>query len=134
MEKRQASDFSRAVGAALRGRYRKAGLSQENVADQTGIKYGTLRRMIAGEAEINVYDLALIAKVAGVTPTDVVEEAVRDIGGIEALSVPTDTTDEVATKRKQREAVTMPGGAFEDQVQKAATRDDELDSPEPDAP
>lgn len=107
--RRQASAISRAVGDVILGRYKRLRLSQADLSERTGISVTTMRRLIAGEAEFDVEQLLVIANTLGVSAADILREAEDDVlagAGRSGLS----------------------GLPF------AATRDPELDSPEPDAP
>lgn len=136
-------DLNSAVGDALRGEYKKRNLRLEDVAAASGIPYSTLRKKIAGDSPIFAGEVVVVAQVIGDLsgiPIDrgaagVIDDAIKLAGGVDRLmSEVRSTTDELATKRKQREAATMPVGSLEEQDQRAATRDPEMDTDEPPAP
>lgn len=134
--KRTASEYTQAVADALTGRYKAKRWNLEKLSEKTGIKYFTLRRMMAGEAEINVRELRIICGVLGVSAEAVLDEALNEYGGIDKLvSEATDTTDDLEAKRrqKQKEAAAMSVDELEAQKH-AAVRDRELDTDEPDLP
>ena len=133
--------------AAIRIGSRK--LSVERLAAESGVAYGTLRRILAGKLDVNIGDLAALVSVINLyrrtplTVAEVVEASVARAGGmskiveefgITPLSEVPATTDELADRRrKQEEAAAMTVEELED-VAGAATRDAELDSDEPDLP
>lgn len=84
-KKREATPYSAAVGAVLVSKYKKKRWNIEKVADRSGLNKYTLRRMFAGETDIEVDDLVIICRTLGVDYTAVLDEALEDIGGFEAL-------------------------------------------------
>lgn len=135
-QKRTASPYTQAIADALTGRYKAKRWNLEKLAEKTGIRYFTLRRMMAGEAEINVREMQIICGVLGVTVESVYDEALAVYGGLEKLvSEAVATTDDLAAKRlqKQQEAAAMSVDELEQQ-RNAAVRDRELDEDEPELP
>lgn len=134
-----ASAFSRAAGAELLARYKKAGWSQERLSAETGIKYTTLRRIISGRAEMDLDQLGRICAVINVDPLKVIDVALDDIGGLPALM------SEVASIQEHLAPVTPigPGPLAEEateeieQLEAAATtftgRDDSKQPEHPDS-
>ena len=74
--KREATDYSVAVADVILGLYKAKRWNQARLAKRSGIKEGTLRRMIAGESEISARDLSLLAAVLGTTPQEILEDLV----------------------------------------------------------
>jgi DNA-binding transcriptional regulator YdaS (Cro superfamily) len=129
--------LNRMVGKAIRSEYEKRDYTLETFAPLTGVPYSTLRKKIAGASPIFAAELITIAAAIGgeMTPEFLMDEAVKLYGGqARLMSDAADTTDELDTKRKQRDAAAMSGGTLDEMDQKAATLDDELDTPEPEAP
>jgi transcriptional regulator with XRE-family HTH domain len=128
--KREATDYSVAVADVILGLYKAKRWNQARLAKRSGIKEGTLRRMIAGESEISARDLSLLAAVLGTTPQEILDQALREYGGLEALvSEVAVTTDDLDAKRKEKaRSLTIEEIETEDA---AATRDPELDADEP---
>jgi predicted transcriptional regulator len=136
-------DLNTAVGRVLKTRYRERDLLLEDVAARAGIPYSTLRKKLAGDSPIFASEVVVLTEAIGAMSdrpikdgaAGVIETAIDLFGGIDrVMSEVRSTTDELATKRKQREAAAMPIGSLEEQDQIAATRDQELDTDEPDAP
>ena len=131
---RKASDFSSAVAAVIVSKYKKKRMTQEGLAAATGISYTTLRRMMAGESEIEVADLGKLCAAIGIDPGAVLAEALEDIGGIEKLapvSEDSSTKDDLETRRLQKEAEQMSVAEIERNAI-AATEDAERRTDEPD--
>jgi len=84
-EKREATAYSKAVGDAILGRYKAKRWNQTTLAEKIGARPGTLRRMVAGETEISVRNLQLIATALGTTPQEILDDALEAYGGVERL-------------------------------------------------
>lgn len=134
------------MAAELRAERSASNLTIEQLAVASGVAESTLKRVLKGTIDVNVADLAAIAAAftaAGrtssigkpVTPQELMQRAVKRAGGYETLvSSVSDTTDELADRRRrQAEAASMTVEELERQPH-AATRDSELDADEPDAP
>jgi transcriptional regulator with XRE-family HTH domain len=85
VEKREASEFSKAVGNVIFGRYKGKRWNQDRLSEKIGVKPGTLRRMIAGETEIGARQLQLIATVLDTTAQSILDEALSEYGGLDRL-------------------------------------------------
>jgi transcriptional regulator with XRE-family HTH domain len=83
---RNASPLSVAVGAVIRGRYRKVQMSQARLAYLTGIKLTTLQRLVAGKAEFDTDQLYLIAVVLGTTVASLLDEAEHDLAHLSKVT------------------------------------------------
>ena len=127
---RKASALSTALGAVIRGRYKKIGMSQETLAQLTGITITTIQRAVAGKAELDMDQVFAIADSLNTSATSLIAEAEADLGRLE-LSGASSTPISIDTKRKQNEARAMTVEQIEAQKH-AATRDTEMDTDEPD--
>ena len=125
-EQRDAGPFSTAMGRVLKGEYVKAGLTLDVLAERAGIPYYTLRRKIAGQSPLNMDEFFAVVQAIGADAGQLLKEA-------DLMSDVARTKNQLDTKRQQREAAAMSDRALEGQ-KKAATRDDELDTGEPEAP
>lgn len=134
------SKLNKAMAAEIRGERVARELTQEQLAEASGISYSTIKRIERGHVDISTGDLGAIAAVLSdqegpeVGPHQLMERAVTRAGGYETLlsEVPS-TNDDLRTKRKQNEARAMTVEQIESQPH-AATRDPELDTDEPPAP
>lgn len=130
------SRLNQAMAAEIRGERVARDLTQERLAEASGISYSTIKRIERGKVDISTGDLGAIASVFSnqepeVGPHQLMERAVTRAGGYETLlSVAASKTDDLHTKRKQNEARAMTVEQIESQ-QHAATRDPELDTDEP---
>lgn len=79
------SPFDVALGAVVRSKRTKKGLSQQTVAEMAGIPMSNYRRREEGSNEITVSELHRIAPAVGVPAVKLVEEALDDYGGLEKL-------------------------------------------------
>lgn len=85
------SEFDVRLGAVVRSQRVKAKIAQQALAEQAGIPMSNYRRREDGINEITVSELERIAHAlaphlpGGTTPLKLVEEALRDYGGIEKL-------------------------------------------------
>lgn len=79
------SPFDVALGAVVRSKRTKKGLSQQAVAEMAGIAMSNYRRREDGRNEITVSELYRIAPAVGVSALKLVEEALEDYGGMEKL-------------------------------------------------
>jgi transcriptional regulator with XRE-family HTH domain len=69
------TDFDRAVSAYIRGTAGIKKLSQTEMAERTGISFGSFRRYWHGESSITLGDFRLILQALDVTP----EQATKEI-------------------------------------------------------
>lgn len=97
---RKASALSAALGAVVRGRYRKAGISQETLAARSGLTLTTVQRLVAGKAEFDVDQMYGIAEALSTTPSALIAEAERDLRPI-GLSDVSSTPISIHTKRSE---------------------------------
>lgn len=79
VEKRSASDLSKAVGAVIVGRHKKKGLNQAQLAAAIGISPTTMQRLLSGKAEFDVDQLGKIADALQTTAVSIIQEAEKDL-------------------------------------------------------
>ncbi len=135
------SKFNVAIVNELVGLRAKRGLTVEQLAQRSGLTFGTLRNILRGKIDVQMADLLLIVKALDGTIEQVVADAFREVGGEdEALSdvrsivdARRGTGDELAAKRRTKAAADMSVEELEGE-RHAATRDSELDSDEPELP
>lgn len=112
------------------------------LAEKTGISDATINRMWSDDPrDINITQITWLAALLGVTPQKLVERAVEEAGGLgaimaeleSALSAESATTDDLTTRRLQKEAEQMSAAEIEESAI-AATEDAERRTPEPETP
>lgn len=136
---KKTSEFDAKLGAVVRSKRIKRGLSQVQAAEATGIPLSNYQRREAGTNEISVSELKRIAKVVGVSAADMAEEALKDFGGMEKLIAEHVGMSEApvsleAHREKKKSVADMTVDEIESMQTKAATHNDELDQDEPEAP
>lgn len=77
VENREASDLSRRVAAELKAAQARGRWTWTAVEEATGIPHRTMQRMLNGQVDIPVAKLMLICEAAGISVTDVIDEATR---------------------------------------------------------
>lgn len=93
--KKVISDFDIKLGEAIayaRQDPEKTRLTQEELAEATGIPLSTLQRREKGANEVTVSELERIAHAIGTTPAAIVNKALAAYGGIERLMAENRTT------------------------------------------
>lgn len=131
------SEFDARLGSVVRSKRVKAGLSRAQLAEATGIPEANLKRRESGTNEITVSELERIARAVGVPAAELVEEALKDYGGIDKLidehigvsDVPISLDDH----RKRRTPADMTEEEWEGQ-RSAANTDPEIGLDEPEQP
>lgn len=120
-----------AMAATLRGERAKKGWTQEDLAARSGLNLSTLKRILKGERDINVNQIAALAEAFGVSPAKLVADATEELS---AMSAAAPTMSELEKKRiaKQAEAQSKTTDQLENENRRAATIDAELDTDEPD--
>ena len=68
-------DLAREIGQQIRAERVAAGLTQAELADQSGVPFGTLRRIERSERPVGMGQLSLIARALGVKASEIVETA-----------------------------------------------------------
>lgn len=128
--------FDAALGRVVASKRIRAGLSQADLAERSGLPLTNLSRVENGNRSLTVAELETIADVVRAAAGVMAEEAVDLYGGVDKLmSEARGKNDDLATKRAQKAATQLTPEEIERIEQKAAQRRDaETDAPEPDAP
>ncbi|WP_336629953.1 MULTISPECIES: helix-turn-helix domain-containing protein [unclassified Microbacterium] len=79
------SSFDVCLGAVVRSKRAKLGMTQEALSSSTGIPMSNLKRREDGRNEITVSELYRIAAAVKVPAVSLVEEALDDYGGMDKL-------------------------------------------------
>lgn len=74
---RKASDLSRRVAIELKNAQRRKEFTWTAIEEATGITHATMMRMINGQTDIPINRLMLICEAAGISVTEVIEDATR---------------------------------------------------------
>lgn len=120
-------DINRAVAAELRAAKGVAKLPVRVLVERTGIPTATLNRLLNGERDIKVSQLYALTDALNVSPVKLVERAVQratdEAAAAETSAAPSNV---IPLRSTQAEDLDNYGGA------RAAYRDDEADTDEPD--
>lgn len=100
-------------------------ITVKELALRSGIAYGTLNRILSGERDINVTQIARIAAALDVKPEKLVTGAVERMGGLDALV--SEVQSKNVTPLRRVEDFTLEEL---DKEQYAANRDKEADTDE----
>lgn len=79
------SEFDICLGLVVKSKRVKAGLTRAAMAEMTGIPEANLKRREEGRNEITSSELYRIADIVDVPANELVEEALKDYGGMEKL-------------------------------------------------
>lgn len=79
------SNFDVRLGAVVKSKRVKASETRASMSAKTGIPEANLKRREEGRNEITVSELERIGGVVGVPPAEMVEEALKDYGGLDKL-------------------------------------------------
>lgn len=135
---KKTSEFDAKLGAVVRSKRIKRGLSQAQAAEAAGIPLSNYQRREAGTNEITVSEIKRIAEVVGVSAGEMAEEALKDFGGMAKLIAEhvgmSEAPVSLDAHREKKNVADMSVDEIESMQKKAATHDDELDQDEPDAP
>lgn len=131
------SDFDVRLGNVIRAKRTKMRMSQNELADASGIAMSNLQRRENGKIEITVSEIKRIAEALGVPAHELVDEALKDYGGIDKLidehigvsDVPISLDDH----RKRRTPADMTEEEWEGE-RSAANTDPEIGLDEPEQP
>lgn len=74
---REASDLSKRVAAELRAAQARRKFTWTSIEEATGIPHITMYRMLSGKVDIPVAKLMLICEAAGLSVTDILDDAAR---------------------------------------------------------
>jgi transcriptional regulator with XRE-family HTH domain len=133
------SAMNRALAAEIRAERGAKQITVRDLADQAQMAVSTLNRVLAGERDINITQMALLAHALDTTPESLVRKAVERAGGVEVLveevaasrqssGEVSDVAGNVTPIRKRPEDLTTD--EIEAAARKAATRDAEMDTDE----
>lgn len=116
------SEFTRAVGAEVRGFIRSRGLSQTDVADQLGRSQSYVSLRVNGKAAFDMDDVDGIAKLMGLDGVEFLQRVAKRVAEDRAV------TDELSDRRARIAAAsdTRPHAAYDsnDGIPESATEDD----------
>lgn len=91
------SSFDICLGRVVKSKRVKAGLTRARMAELTGIAEANLKRREEGKNEITSSELYRIAAAVSVAAHELVDEALKDYGGMDKLlDEHTATSDDVA--------------------------------------
>lgn len=82
---KKTSDFDVRLGNVIRAKRTKIRMSQNELADASGIAMSNLQRRENGKIEITVSEIKRIAEALGVPAHELVDEALKDFGGMDKL-------------------------------------------------
>lgn len=131
------------MASELRAERAAARLTLDELVANSGVALSTLKRVLAGTIDVNMPDLAMLAKALGdaqgkmLTLEELVERAVKRAGGYDVVyaclpQMPDNAVSDVPTNvtpiRKRVEDMTVD--EIEAIEKKAATRDPEMDTDE----
>lgn len=119
---------NRATSRVLDSARSLAGLTQQQLADRSGLSIVTVQKILSGEQATKIPQFMALAKGADADPGALLDQIETVAKRMSAVAV---TSNDIDTKRKQNEARTMTVEQIE-ALPHAATRDPEMDSPEPD--
>lgn len=135
--------INKAMASELRAERAAAKLTLDELVANSGVALSTLKRVLAGTIDVNMPDLAMLAKALGdaqgkmLTIEELVERAVKRAGGYDVVyadlpQMPENAVSDVPTNvtpiRKRVEDMTVD--EIEAIEKKAATRDPEMDTDE----
>lgn len=77
-----------AAADVLTGYYKRARMSQSELAEASGIPATSLQKKLKGNAPITAHDLVVLSDAIGVDPATVMSEIMREVEKHEAADVP----------------------------------------------
>lgn len=131
------SDFDICLGRVVKSKRVKAGLTRTTLYAATGIPEANIKRREEGRNEITTSELYRIAHAVGVMADELVEEALKDYGGMDKLlaehmsEASSTIPNDLQRKRADKEARFMGEGFDEEQGAIAANLDAENEEDEP---
>lgn len=66
-----------AIGAVIRGERTKRGLSRQDMADRSGIKFETVKSIETGRYKVSAVDMTLAATALGMSPVELVNDVME---------------------------------------------------------
>ncbi|MEK6310102.1 MAG: helix-turn-helix domain-containing protein [Curtobacterium sp.] len=119
------SVLNEALAAEIRAERARKKVTIKELALAAGMVESTLNRALAGQRDINVTQIGLIARALSIDPAVLVERAVESIGGLDALV--SEVQGKNVTPLRRVEDLTLEEL---DKQQYAANRDKEADTDE----
>lgn len=114
----------------LTGYYKRKRLTQEEVAERSGIPLTTVQKKLRGKSPINASELVVLSRAIGVDPVQVMAEIVKEADASDdTVSAPVVTIE----SRRPKTPAEMTDDELESQ-RSAATFDSELEQDETEAP
>lgn len=115
---------SRAVSDVLTGAYKENRITQEEIAERTGMSIWSLQKKLKARAPISATDLVVIAQAIGVDPGDILNRAIQKAAAsVSAMPVSLDA-------RRAKKPAEMTDDEIE-QLRGAAVHDTDLEEDEP---
>lgn len=134
---KKTSDFDVRLGNVIRAKRTKIRMSQNELADASGIAMSNLQRRENGKIEITVSEIKRIAEALGVPAHELVDEALEDFGGMDKLIAEHVGMSEVPVSldahRERRNVADMNEEEWEGE-RSAANTDPEIGLDEPEQP
>lgn len=128
-------EITRVAADVLTGYYKRARLTQEELASRSEIPLTSLQRKLRGTAPISATDLVMIARGIEIDPVDVMAEIMKELGKRERPD--NDGVSEVPVSldahRRNRTPADMEEEEWEG-ISNAAGTDPELEQDEPESP
>lgn len=103
------SDFDVCLGKVVKSKRVKANHTRASLSSAAGIPEANLKRREEGKNEITVSELERIAEVVNVTALEMVEEALKDYGGLQKLMDEFTATSDAAANVGDEDNVTYIG-------------------------
>lgn len=119
------SVLNEALAAEIRAERARKKVTIKELALAAGMVESTLNRALAGQRDINVTQIGLIARALSIDPAVLVDRAVESIGGLDALV--SEVQDKNVTPLRRVEDFTLEDL---DKERYAANRDKEADTDE----
>lgn len=134
---KKTSDFDVRLGNVIRAKRTKIRMSQNELADASGIAMSNLQRRENGKIEITVSEIKRIAEALGVPAHELVDEALEDFGGMDKLIAEhvgmSEPPASLAEHRRKKSPADMTEEEWEG-LSSAANTDPEIGLDEPEQP
>jgi len=134
---KKTSDFDVRLGNVIRAKRTKIRMSQNELADASGIAMSNLQRRENGKIEITVSEIKRIAEALGVPAHELVDEALEDFGGMDKLIAEHVGMSEAPVSLEDHRKRRTPADMTEEEMEgvlNAAGTDPELEEDEPEQP
>lgn len=124
--------ISRAISDVLTGYYSRKRLTQEVVAERSGMSIVTLQKKLKANAPISATDLVVISRAIGVEPAKVLEDALAEVA--ESERQVSDVPVSLKAHREKKSVKDMTDDEIDALKEKAAIYDTDLEQDEPELP